>query len=124
MNMSTMPGFTALETLPESTARYRSLLTPGRLPNSGQVSPQLSIGFCMADCDASYGDDYLSGMICKFNCLDDGGGGSGGGGSAGGTGGTAGGHALAVLCLKCKAACNRLPSSKRADCVDNCSDLC
>jgi hypothetical protein len=120
MNTTNMPGLTAEAAISKTNAHYRTTATSRSLQGSRTVLPQLmSTGFCMADCDYMYGNDWLGGTICKFNCID-----QAGDIGGGGTGGGNGGREFAVRCRKCKAACYRGLPSREADCLDNCSNLC
>lgn len=74
MTITNMPRFTAEASLYKTSARYRMAATLD-LQNVPGVFPQLkSIGFCMADCDYTNSDPFMS-TICKMGCLDQGGGG-------------------------------------------------
>lgn len=75
MTIMNMPRFTAEASLYKNSARYRVAGTSD-LRNVPGVFPQLkSTGFCMADCDFTNSDPFLS-TICKMGCLEqDGGGG-------------------------------------------------
>ena len=110
-----MPGFTAGTSLYKTGGRYRAVANA--LVGSLGVFPQLPIGFCMADCDASYDWGSLDNSVCKLNCMSEGSlGGDGGGG--GGVGG--GGPNLA--CAKCIAQCSKKPVAQRAACRQLCED--
>lgn len=78
MTMRSMPGFRAEAALDKAVGRYRT--TGGYQPflaGSSQVLPQLPIGFCMADCDFNNSNDPFMAMVCKMQCMGDGGGGGG-----------------------------------------------
>jgi hypothetical protein len=71
------PGFNAEASLYKSSRRYIGRATSGVLSASMGITPQLPIGFCMADCDGQYDWGTLDNQICKFGCLDAGSGASG-----------------------------------------------
>lgn len=76
------PGFSADVSLYKSSRCYIGRTTSGALAASLGITPQLPIGFCMADCDDQYQWGTLDNSVCKFGCLGNGGGGGGGGGEA------------------------------------------
>jgi hypothetical protein len=75
MNAANAPKFTAEASLYKSNVHYRVAGSPNDLLSSREVLPQLPVGFCMAECDFTISDPFLS-DVCKLGCL----GGSGGGG--------------------------------------------
>jgi len=120
MKIGSMPGLTATASIYRTSGRYRTAGGPKDTVGGTAVLPQLPIGFCMADCDSSYADDPFLASVCKLRCFDQEGGGGGGTGGGGGNGG----HWLALECRRCKAACRKMPPSKRDECNDNCADFC
>jgi hypothetical protein len=78
--MTSLPGFTANAALVGAGGHYRGRARSGG-PAGLVAQLRRSIGFCMADCDATESNP-LSNAQCKFDCLD--GGGDDGGGGPGG----------------------------------------
>jgi len=69
----TMPTFSADASLYRSGSRYRMASAIHPMTGGRTVLPQLRpIGFCMADCDYTTSDP-LSNMVCKFDCMEQGG---------------------------------------------------
>lgn len=81
MNTMKMPGFTAQASLYKAGGHFRMAETQNNLIGSGEVLPQLPIGFCQANCDHIQ-DDFLR-SVCELRCSEDQGGGGGGGGGGG-----------------------------------------
>jgi hypothetical protein len=75
--MMSIPGFSAEAAVGVSPGLYRGRARPAA---PGGVVAQLrrSIGFCMADCDASE-TNPVSNAACKFDCMEGGGDGGPGG---------------------------------------------
>lgn len=81
MNKTSLPGFTAEASLYQSSGNYSAVGGPAEFSRSGEILPQLPIGFCMADCDFTHSDPF-SRDICKLGCLGGRPGGGGGGPSS------------------------------------------
>ena len=112
-----MPGFSAEGALYKSSRYYVGRTTSGALAASLGITPQLPIGFCMAECDGQYDSGSLDNQICKFGCMDTGGGGGGGDGGGGGGGGGSG-----RACLLCRRGCRGKVGATRTACLDACND--
>jgi hypothetical protein len=63
-----MPGFTAEGSLYKSRGCYMGRNSFATLAGSG-VTPQLPIGFCMAECDDQYDWGTVENGACKFGCM-------------------------------------------------------
>ena len=109
-----MPGFNAEGSVYKSSRYYIGRPTSGALGASVGITPQLPIGFCMAECDDQYQWGTLDNQVCKFGCMDAGSGGGGGGGGGGGD---------LSDCALCRKGCQNKFGAQKTKCLNRCKTL-